>query len=90
MNVSHLPPDCPGACCGPVHSYTQCRLTKWVDHGELCQVAWIPTQFASIGRRVRIRVAGEWIADWVVRSVGATKPGRDKEDGVICNCDTSN
>lgn len=58
---------------GPVMSttyYRQCRLEKPVPTGIIQQTAWIPEQFAKLGRSLRIRVRGAWDHGWIVAWVG--------------------
>lgn len=44
-------------------NYTQCKLQK----GDVVQVSWIPAQFASVDRVLRLRDAdGSWDDGWLV------------------------
>lgn len=90
MQVLAIPPNCyrPN---DETHNYTQCRLRKLVDGGYLEQVAWIPTEFAVVGKSLKIREPlsdrtskmGDWVDGWVVMGRGATKPGRDHNPNII-------
>ena len=51
--------------------YRQCRLVKKVREGEAFQMSYIPAEFASVGRVVKLREEdGAWDDGWVIRLVG--------------------
>lgn len=61
---------------GKGNMYRQCKLVKQVGSGSLTQVAWIPNQFAKVGKTVSLRVAQGsvtsfegWDEGWVVEAV---------------------
>ena len=56
--------------------YRQCRLVKKIPGGEAMQMSWIPAEFASINKIVKLREEdGSWDDGWVIREVGHTLPG---------------
>jgi hypothetical protein len=53
--------------------YTQCRLVKKIRGGETIQTSYIPTEFAKVGRVVKVREDdGSWDDGWVIRIVGGS------------------
>jgi hypothetical protein len=54
--------------------YTQCTMHKATETGTLIDVAWIPSEFAHIGRHLVIRVKGVWVSGWYVVSKGSARP----------------
>lgn len=73
MYISHIPPNCPNYNeCTP-RSYTQCRMSKAGMHD---MVSWIPTEFAVLGKKLKLRF-DSWDSGWVVISVGNAKFGYD-------------
>lgn len=49
--------------------YKQCMLTTPTEAGELCQTAWIPEQFAVVGRTVLLGKKSENPTQlWTVKS----------------------
>ncbi len=56
--------------------YRQCRLVKKVGNSQLVHIAWIPGEFAKVGKVVSLRTASGsvksfegWDSDWVVEAV---------------------
>lgn len=43
----------------------QCGLVR----GNQRDVQWIPTEYAEVGKRIRVQVDGEWEYGWVISSV---------------------
>ncbi len=53
--------------------YRQCRLVKKIPGGEAMQMSWIPAEFASINKVVKLRDdEGAWDDGWVIHEVGHT------------------
>ena len=56
-------------------TYTQVKLTKQIENGVggvigiLTDVAWIPSEFAVIGKKVKIKYDTGWDSGWVVSGV---------------------
>jgi hypothetical protein len=50
-------------------TYTQCELVKQ----NIFQVAWIPSQFAVVGKTLKIKENGIWEDDWKVTHVFGVK-----------------
>jgi hypothetical protein len=47
--------------------YTQCKLEKKISStSRLTETAWIPSNFAKIGRNIEIKVGEKWDSGWVV------------------------
>lgn len=66
-----------------ITTYRQCRLHKQMDGKRtMVQVAWIPSQFATQGRTLKIRDRdGEWINGWKVIDIGSfTKTERETNE----------
>jgi hypothetical protein len=54
-------------------NYRQCRLVR----GAVCYTAWIPVEFAKVGKILRIRRERVWEDGWVVKeSSKETKSGK--------------
>ena len=49
--------------------YRQCVLNRLAPKGRMQQVAWIPEQFATVARVLRLRIGGTWVDGWIVSSV---------------------
>lgn len=86
LYVNCIPPSCPNACCGPINNYSQCRLAKKVKNGEYKMISWIPEEFAVKGKVLKLFDGENWDNGWEVISAGKSKPGRDYQDHVICEC----
>jgi hypothetical protein len=52
--------------------YRQCRLVKKIRNGESIQTSYIPAEFATLGRVVKIREGDTWDNGWEVRIVGGS------------------
>jgi len=50
--------------------YVQCLLTK----GSTRQTAWIPEEFSTVGRVVKLKDQGEWGEGWQVLTAGIRLP----------------
>jgi hypothetical protein len=51
--------------------YRQCRVVKRIPNGECIQMSWLPAEFASVGKILKLRDDdGVWDDGWVVREVG--------------------
>lgn len=50
--------------------YVQCLLTK----GRIRQTAWIPEEFSTVGRVVKLKDQGEWGHGWQVSTAGIRLP----------------
>lgn len=64
---------------GKGNVYRQCRLVKQVGGGSLTHIAWIPGQFARVGKTVSLRTAQGsvtsfegWDSGWLVEAVYGT------------------
>lgn len=57
-------------------TYNQCKLQKENTH----TTCYIPTQFAEVGKTLRIKQNDEWTPGWVVMTVGRPMDGRLIED----------
>lgn len=55
--------------------YTQCQLVRDLDDGQASDTAWIPSSFAVVGKKLRIKDQEGW---WV-KSVGSTRSAKDFE-----------
>lgn len=53
--------------------YKQCVLVLPFRNGHKRDVAWIPSQFAKVGRTLSIFQGGEWTDGWTVKEVGASQ-----------------
>lgn len=51
--------------------YRQCRLEKKTPTGKLCQVSFIPAQFAVKDKVLKLREGGVWENGWVVIGAGS-------------------
>ena len=57
--------------------HCQCYLRK----GPVATTAWIPEEFAVIGRPIKLRKrGGEWDDGWVVEEVGARRLSTEVAD----------
>jgi len=39
--------------------------------GNMIRVAWIPEQYAKLGKYLELKIDGEWVNGWKVHSVGS-------------------
>lgn len=63
------------------HHYTQCRLEKDTPTGGVWKhTAWIPSEFAKVGRLLDIEMDGEWSEGWRVTERYATMDAKAVED----------
>lgn len=55
--------------------YKQCTMERQLDgNSKHIDVAWIPTSFAKVGRKLSIKNSNdEWVEGWTVMSVGGSK-----------------
>ncbi len=42
--------------------YTQCKLSK----NNIIQITWLPSEFAVVGRIVKLKETGDWDDGWKV------------------------
>ncbi len=49
--------------------YTQCKIVRKTNEGLCEDIAFIPIEFARIGRNIRIKKDNEWIDGWTVSEV---------------------
>ncbi len=61
-------------------NYSQCKLEREFSCGTVTMVTWLPSQFASVGRSLRLKEAGIWEDGWVVREVWQTLPEEQLPD----------
>lgn len=54
-------------------TYAQCSMERKVSTGVQQHVAWIPNEFAVVGKYIRIKFEETWIDGWLVTGVGAKK-----------------
>jgi len=61
--------------------YRQCRMEKKTETGKLVHTAWIPTQFAHVGKNISIKNSDdEWVGGWqVVEASSGTRTHDDME-----------
>lgn len=59
--------------------YTQCKLRK----NNLHQMSWIPSNFAKVGKVIKIRDEGtdNWTDGWVVEEAYSSKPWKEVNEG---------
>lgn len=50
------------------NAYTQCRLVK----GTRVDIAWIDTEFATMGKVLRIKIDKKWDDGWIVKEIYST------------------
>jgi hypothetical protein len=56
-------------------NFTQCHLEKPTKSGKLIQVSFIPSEFAEVGKYLKIKdMAGVETDGWEVKSAGMTLP----------------
>lgn len=55
--------------------YTQCKLTKY----DFVELAWIPSQFAKLGKVIKLKICGIWNDGWKVSEIHG-KVSQDKID----------
>jgi hypothetical protein len=56
-------------------SYKQCTLLKQTDNGTLKTVSWIPSEYAVLGNRLKLKTEeGYWVDGWLVFEIGHEKP----------------
>ncbi len=54
--------------------YRQCKMEKQVETGKKIHMAWIPSQFAKLGKTISLKKADDsWSTGWRVVFVGGTK-----------------
>jgi hypothetical protein len=55
--------------------YTQCKLSKKTQNGEMRQMSWIPSEFAKVGKVLKFRDedTGEWDEGWIVEAAYSTR-----------------
>lgn len=53
--------------------YRQCSLSKPVGTGRKLHMAFLPTEFAKVGRIVGLKFGDEWVEGWRVDSVGPVR-----------------
>lgn len=59
--------------------YRQCSLERPTENGKVTHVAWIPSQFAKVGKKVQIDSLGEEL--WtVVFASSSTRTMDEMED----------
>jgi len=58
------------------NTYTQCELVKQ----NVFQVAWIPTQFAVVGKIIKIKENGRWNDGWKVKHIFGIRFFEDVEE----------
>jgi len=56
-------------------NYTQCKLKKKTQDGETHQMSWIPSEFAKVGKVLKLRDEGtdNWDNGWVVEAAYSTR-----------------
>lgn len=56
-------------------NYTQCRLKKKTEAGSMHQMSWIPTEFAKVGKVIKLRDEDTdvWDDGWVVEAAYSTR-----------------
>lgn len=59
--------------------YTQCKLRK----DNLHQMSWIPSEFAKVGKVVKLRDEddGKWDDGWIVEAAYFSKPWKEVNEG---------
>lgn len=64
-----------------VETYTQCTLTKTFDNGdESRHTAWIPNEFAEVGRIVKFeRLPGVWEDGYTVSQIFGVRTAEQVE-----------
>jgi len=55
-----------------VEHYTQCTMSRVSGTARHIHVAWIPSQFAKVGRHLEIKINDEWTGPWLVDHRGST------------------
>ena len=54
--------------------YTQCTLRRPTENGYSVDTAWIPSEFAKVGKIIKIKQADDsWEDGWKVVSTGTTR-----------------
>lgn len=54
-------------------TYTQCKYAQETATGKKFDVAWIPSNFAKVGKKIRI---DDKDGVWTIESVGSTKSAK--------------
>lgn len=55
--------------------FRQCRLEKKVENGHKCMVSYIPDQYATVGKVLKLRDSDKnWENGWVVTGAGNKLP----------------
>jgi len=57
--------------------HRQCKLTKPTESGVCETTSWIPEEYATVGRVVKLKNAGEWSGGWVVSEVYDRMPSEE-------------
>jgi hypothetical protein len=48
-------------------THTQCELRR----GNFTQVAWIPSEYATVGKYLKLKYNGTWNDGWKVEQLGS-------------------
>lgn len=51
------------------YNMKQCILSKTTNQGKSFIITWIPTDYAQLGRAVKVKEANVWIDGWTVCNV---------------------
>jgi len=52
--------------------YRQCVMEKQIENGKRIHTAWIPTQFAKVGKKIGLKLEDEsWDEGWTVTLAGS-------------------
>jgi hypothetical protein len=56
-------------------NYTQCRLKKKTPEGSMNQMSWIPSEFAKVGKVLKLREedTDQWDDGWIVEAAYSTR-----------------
>ncbi len=60
--------------------YTQCELIRKYGTKKFCQVVWIPSKLAKVGKKIRIKRGDHWDTGWVVENIYMTDVVEAVED----------
>lgn len=47
-------------------TYTQCELQKIDGDASIVELAWIPSEFGKLGKKIKIKKSGKWDDGWKV------------------------
>ena len=61
--------------------YRQCSMTRKVETSTETHVAFLPTEFAKVGKTVGIKFGDEWREGFVIDSVGPSRELSDMDLG---------